>query len=97
MNKLAFLKPRKFSNVTSMSMIFKQELKQFKKLVNFVMISFIFFRRMVSISGSGRGISLSLLRSREYETKRSMLSQCAKLFDPLVLVGPVIVAGKIFT
>ena len=41
--------------------------------------------------------TVNLLRSREYETKRSMLSQCAKLFDPLVLVGPVIVAGKIFT
>ena len=28
-------------------------------------------------------------------TKRSILPQCAKLFDPLGLLGPVIVVGKI--
>ena len=40
--------------------------------------------------------TVNVLESRESETKRSMLSQCAKLFDPLGLVGPVIVVGKIF-
>ncbi|XP_043471735.1 uncharacterized protein LOC122504617 [Leptopilina heterotoma] len=32
----------------------------------------------------------------EIPTKRSVLSKCAKLYDPLGLLGPVIVIGKLF-
>ena len=36
-----------------------------------------------------------LTEVNDHATKRSILSQCAKLFDPLGLLGPVIVIGKI--
>lgn len=39
--------------------------------------------------------SVNLSNSNEPETKRSILSECSKLFDPLGLLGPVVVVGKI--
>ncbi|XP_033229625.1 uncharacterized protein LOC117181167 [Belonocnema kinseyi] len=39
--------------------------------------------------------SVNLSDSNDRATKRSILSQCSKLFDPLGLLGPVIVVGKI--
>ncbi|XP_033222717.1 uncharacterized protein LOC117176572 [Belonocnema kinseyi] len=39
--------------------------------------------------------SVNLSDSNDRATKRSILSQCSKLFDPLGLIDPVIVVGKI--